>query len=192
MRKAHDNPFRVERVLRIRYEPMDTTWSALMDRLDSLRYRAAIVGPHGSGKTTLLEDLADRLRDRGVATRMFTQRANERRGSATEIRRHFQTVDGRTVMLIDGHDHLSLRASWQVRRLARRSAGLIVTSHRRTTLPTLIRTRTTPALLRRMVAQLLHHEGPVPPCDTDALWRRHRGNLRDALREMYDRAAQSV
>ena len=67
--RARDNPFRTDRVLAVRYRLDQGTFDGLLDRLDALGRRAAIVGPKGSGKTTLLEDLAPRLRDRGFTVR---------------------------------------------------------------------------------------------------------------------------
>ena len=71
--KARENPFRVARVrTAIRYARTAAAPDAsrdgaiaLLPRLASLGYRAAIVGPHGSGKTTLLEDLEHVLAQRG-------------------------------------------------------------------------------------------------------------------------------
>jgi polynucleotide 5'-kinase involved in rRNA processing len=67
--RARDNPFRTERVLRVRFRLPSGTWDDLLARFEALGRRAAIVGPQGSGKTTLLEDLAPRLRARGYSIR---------------------------------------------------------------------------------------------------------------------------
>src|SRR5262245_34345468 len=63
--RARDNPFATARVHQIRYRFDGTTWEDLMARLQSLRWRGAIVGGEGAGKTTLLEDFGPRLRERG-------------------------------------------------------------------------------------------------------------------------------
>jgi hypothetical protein len=68
---------------------------------------------------------------------------------------------------------------------ARRAAGLIVTSHARGRLPLLIECATSPDLLERIVRRL----SPAPAAGAPSaaeLFRRHQGNLRDALRELYD------
>jgi ABC-type lipoprotein export system ATPase subunit len=55
--RAKDNPFAVDRIGQIRYEPAAESWENLLVRLAAMDYRGAIVGPCGSGKTTLCEDL---------------------------------------------------------------------------------------------------------------------------------------
>ena len=62
-----------------------------------------------------------------------------------------------------------------------------MTARREGLLPTLYRSQTSPSLLSRIVAAL--DEGLTSPED---LFRRHRGNLRTALRELYDLAAVSA
>src|SRR5690606_19780955 len=94
-------------------------------------------------------------------------------------------------LLVDGYDHLHALNRLRLRSLARRhAAALIVTSHRpHLTLRTLHRTRTTPALLSRLADQLA--PTPLPRSLLADLYTRHRGNLRDALRDLYDHAGAS-
>src|SRR3972149_3545862 len=66
--KARENPFAVDRVLKVRYRFQVNGWAEFLDRLAASRCRGAIVGPEGSGKTTLLEDLRPRLTQRGYQT----------------------------------------------------------------------------------------------------------------------------
>lgn len=180
--RARDNPFAVERVHRIRYRLAESTWEDLMDRLAALGYRGAIVGPHGHGKTTLLEDLAPRLEDRGFRMRKATFRAGERRlGAARKVLRGLTSQD---ILLIDGAEQLGRLAWLQLRLRSRAAGGLVVTSHNPGLLPTLHECRTTPELLVGIVRELLGPEAERH--DLDGLFRRHGGNLRGALREMYD------
>src|ERR1043165_9703446 len=60
--RARDNPFRTEQVLTIRYRMIDDSFAGMIERLEELGYRGAIIGPRGAGKTTLLEDLEPALR----------------------------------------------------------------------------------------------------------------------------------
>ncbi len=64
LRLARQNPFRVRRLLALRYR-LDGCWEPLLERLAKLGRRAALVGPQGSGKTTLLEELEERLEAEG-------------------------------------------------------------------------------------------------------------------------------
>jgi len=44
-RRPDDNPFRSEIIDRIPFRPQGCTWDELLERLDSLRWMAEIVGP---------------------------------------------------------------------------------------------------------------------------------------------------
>ena len=66
----------------------------------------------------------------------------------------------------------------------RRAGGLVITSHRPGLLPTLFECETSPELLAGIVGELAGSE-----VEAGELWARHRGNVRDALRELYDQWA---
>ena len=53
-------------------------------------------------------------------------------------------------------------------------------------MPTLIETTTTPELLDGLVGEILGHGGPDVRSITRGLFEKHRGTLREALRELYD------
>lgn len=184
VRRPGDNPFAVQRVLEIRYRlPPGLAWEDLLDRLAALRWRAAIVGPHGHGKTTLLENLAPRIAGRGFRVRTVSLREAHPRldRSEEELVRSLGPED---VLLLDGAEQLGW-LSWRALRLrTRRAGGLVVTSHRPGLLPTLFECETSPELLASIVGELAGGE-----VDAEELHARHRGNVRDALRELYDRWA---
>ena len=177
--RAADNPFAVHRVLRQRYRLTEGEWSALLQRLDSLRSRAAIVGPHGSGKTTLLEDLAERLRARGRRVRALRCDATLRRLEAID------DLHRDDLIFVDGAEQLS-RVDWWRLLLLGRSGGLVITSHREEMLPTLHRCATSPELLRDLCSGM---GVTLSPGRCVELHERHRGNVRDALRQLYDESA---
>jgi len=197
--RARDNPFRVERVLQVRYRPRGFTWPDLMDQLAKLNFRAAIVGPHGSGKTTLLEDIGTRLVAAGRSCRWLRLEGSDGGlGGAMATRYRFATAPaigagtgtggeaGGAVVLIDGADSISA-ARWQWLRWQMRSAkGIIITSHRPGLLPTLIECTTDAPLLADIVDALREPSTVLPARFPHALYEKHRGNVRDALRELYD------
>jgi hypothetical protein len=201
--RARDNPFATDRVLRIRYELPDGDWPGLLARLDRLDYRAAIVGPHGTGKTTLLEDVQERLHAAGVpvvSLRLDAEHQNFARGTLEEC---FATVTQEHVICLDGAEQLTPFAWSSFKRRTLVARGLLITSHRTGMLPTLITCTTNPDLFEQIVARLLPASPPdgtspaspltlptpdtppTPPTPRD-LFLKHDGNLRDALREMYD------
>lgn len=187
--KARDNPFTTERVLRIRYALPDDDWPGLFARLEQQRYRAAIIGPHGSGKTTLLEDLQEQLTARGVPVMSLRLNTTKPSFARAELAACFATVTPDHVICLDGAEQLT-RFGWaSFAHRARRARGLIITSHQAGLLPTLHTCATTEHLLEDIVARLLtpalRGQAAALPTSRD-LFARHRGNLRDALREMYD------
>lgn len=193
MPPAHANPFRVERLHALPFIPLGTTWPALLARLEQLDCRAAIVGPHGTGKSTLLAALAGHLAARGFTLRQAQFNRDHRPRSPADIQTLLDAAEARdapaapdAVVLVDGYEQVPRALRSLLRRRCRR---LIVTSHRRTVLPTLIRTRGTADLLRRLIAELVPDgvEAESLQQDSEALLRRHRGSIREALFELYDR-----
>ncbi|MBL8851056.1 MAG: hypothetical protein JNG89_15360, partial [Planctomycetaceae bacterium] len=104
--RARDNPFRVERILSIRYAPLESSWDALLSRLHALDCRAAICGPQGSGKTTLLEDLAVRLHASGRRTRWLQLRRELRPSARTLMQQFLQAASPDEILLVDGAEQL--------------------------------------------------------------------------------------
>jgi hypothetical protein len=96
----------------------------------------------------------------------------------------FADLTPRDCLLLDGAEQLEARAWKRVERQSRAGGGLVITSHRPGLLPTLLQCETTPELLGEIVRELAGEESRAPlPAE---LYARHRGNLREALRELYD------
>ncbi|MEI8379807.1 MAG: hypothetical protein WCJ09_06745 [Planctomycetota bacterium] len=210
--RARDNPFSVSRVLELRYKfhsQADQGWTSLLSRLEGLRYRAAIIGPHGSGKTTLLEDLGSRLVEQGFRTHPVFLNRQERAYPHDFVARTVGKLSSRDIVLLDGCEQLGLPDWWRFHWQMRHAGGLVVTTHRAGRLPVLWRCQTNPELLFELVRRLIdshrfdnpvdNFDGNTPPefpavptlTETHQLFQYHRGNLRDALRELYDRAAMA-
>lgn len=185
--KARDNPFSTDRVLRVRYRLRDTTWPELLLRLEALNHRAAIVGPEGAGKTTLLEDLEPHLVARGFRVKHLRLDDLQPAFDRAFLARFCDELSDRDVILFDGAEQLGFLAWQMFQRRTRAAGGLIITCHRSGVLPTLIRCRTDAQLLSDLIDTL---RGDLPlACDRDALFARHNGNIRCALRELYDQCA---
>ena len=187
---ARENPFRSERVLAVRYRLPAAGRAALLDRFEALGRRAALVGPQGAGKTTLLEDLAPAIRARGYLVRSV--QLDDERGffDAAAYRPFFDSLAPGTVVLLDSAEKLGNRRWREFERESRRVSGLLVTAHGPGLLPTLRECRTTPELLRDLVRELVGPEAETLPLER--LYQRHRGNLREVLRALYDLYAERV
>ncbi|MEM9883577.1 MAG: hypothetical protein AAF800_11735 [Planctomycetota bacterium] len=177
MVRPGDNPFRSARVDALFYRFTDEDEATIRGRWEAAGRRGAVVGPHGRGKTTLTRRLAP---DEALRFQVHADDASNRVGLRHAVR-HF-----RGVLVIDGYDLLGPMDRWRV---LRRRGAVLVTSHRETRLPTVAVCRTTSALLRELVAELspaaVERLGGAA---IDELFVRHGGNVRDALRELYDRS----
>jgi hypothetical protein len=186
--KARDNPFGAARILStVRYEGPEGAAAALLPRLEALGYRAAIVGPHGSGKTTLLEDLEAVLAARGFRIVHVRLDSEDRRPPQDWMSRA-PCLDARDIVCLDGAEQLGPIGWRGFHWRARRAGGLIITAHTPGRLPTLIACATSIELLDRIIHRLTpdHLRTSAPSESSAALFGRHRGNVRDALRELYD------
>jgi hypothetical protein len=190
--KARNNPFRVERQHALRYRFAEGDWPALLSRLKNSGYRGAVVGPHGAGKTTLLEELAARLRESGLAAprlRLTDDDAPQAPHRVATWRASWPSDATRQIVLIlDGAEQLSAAAWEQLLRSLPEDWGLVISTHEPGRLPTLWSCQTSPELLSDLVRELGGEEAHWPE-GLKGLYARHQGNIRDCLRELYDRHA---
>jgi hypothetical protein len=98
-------------------------------------------------------------------------------------------IDPSTIVLLDGAEQLSAWQWYRVRKITRHAAGLVITSHQRGLLPTLIECRTSPELLDALMHELLGDKAAAFAPRGRELFTAHDGNLRDVLRAFYDEAA---
>ncbi len=189
--RARDNPFRVERIhaLGFRFPPGGP--GALIARFEKLGRRAVVVGHQGSGKSTLLERLVPYFAAAGGQTHRFAARPNE--APPKELRARLAGLEAGDVLLLDGFDHLTRLARFGLlRRIARSGAGLLATSHAaERSLPTLLDLAPTPELLQALARELTD-DASIAELPFAEIHRRHGGNLRTALRELYDLWAARV
>lgn len=172
--------------MRQRYRLDDAGWSALRARLAVQDGRGAIVGAHGSGKTTLIEDLGARLVADGLRVHWIRLNDEHRAVQPELCREHAATLGPRDAVLVDGAEQLGVRAWWVLCLRVRRAGVFVATTHRGGRLPTVYRCATSVDLLRQLVAELGES---ISVAEAAALHARHRGNIREALRELYDVAA---
>lgn len=183
------NPFATRHTRPGRLVPRDATGdplnlAALVARARRLG-AAAIEGPHGAGKTNLLAALAAELAVAGLHA--GTLRPRSRRDGAAVLQAVRWARPG-TTLCVDSWEALGGGRAVIIRWVARRRGiGLLVTSHRPAGMPVLLRCTTTADLLARLVADLPDHGGCIDRGDVAAAFVVRRGDLREALYDLYDR-----
>lgn len=189
MIRAKDNPFAVHQWERVGYIPQSENLAQLVERLARLGYTAAIVGPHGAGKSTLLSHLEKCLSRRGVATAKLFRNLDTRL-PWRRVKEAIGAMPSEGVLFFDGANHLPFLRFQQLKRMTRkRSIGLVTTSHTEGLLPTLTICKPRPALLSQIVQMLTANHTTYAENHLDDVFRRHNGNIRDCLRQLYDEYA---
>lgn len=187
--KAHENPFRMERLHHLPFLFSVGDLPSLRQRAEQLAYRCAIVGGHGSGKTTLLEELMQEFTRLQIPYAHLRLRDDGRKANAERLAAWFKESPQDSILLLDSAGLLGWWNWREVSRLSRANAGLIITTHRPGRLPTLIHCHTDTRLLQSILKELGVNQQFSEAAVTH-LFRRHRGNIRDCLRELYDRQAR--
>jgi hypothetical protein len=182
-----DNPFRSARVDALAYRPPEAGGiEAIEAAWGRHHFRGALVGPHGHGKTTLMHELVRRYERKHAGSAVRVVQVSAEHGWLSPALR-YAVRDRGGLLVVDGVDLLGPVARW---RLRRRRGALLVTTHRAIGLPTIAVCRTTPRLLGELVDELSPTaSAALGDAEIQALWQRHDGNVRRALRELYDRCA---
>ncbi len=187
---ARNNPFSSRHVESLAYQYPGISVYDIMARLKGLNYRAAIVGPEGSGKTTLMETIGAGLQKEGFQTLYvrFDEENKKLRKDLFKYNPDKLTTDH--AFLVDGAEQLSWLA-WKFLCLYTKKAGaVIITSHaqaqRIRMIPTLLNTTTSPELLYSLVLKLVGEKHMISGREISRLFESHHGNIRLALRELYD------
>jgi hypothetical protein len=97
-----------------------------------------------------------------------------------------QDLTDRDIILFDGADELKGLAWIRFKGRIKTAGGLLITSHRDGMLPELIRCSTTEELTYDIVEKLLGRETEQYRGLIHDLYKKHAGNVRDVLREMFD------
>lgn len=184
--KARRNPFSMERLHALGCLMPEHERSLLRQKLEACGRRGAVVGPRGSGKTTLLAALAEDLRKSGQRVKTLRLSADSKSEASQQIAAFTAAVRPEDFVLLDGAEQMSFVRWLYFRFQTRRVTGLIVTTHRHGRLPCLIELHPSAALLAEIISVLVE----LPAAESEEIavlyHNRHHGNLRDALRAMYD------
>ena len=184
--RAKDNPFTVQRVTAVPYRFESGDWESNLSKLKSLNYRAVILGPQGSGKSTLLRDLCDQLKRREKTVHYFLL-PHEKSHQRVLVQNCFDLPD-QSIVLIDGIERLP---RWQRIRIFCRMPRLVVTAHSRSPIPILrlpvwIQARPSVESVRYVLEKIDRYDTDTY-CHAKKLFRIHAGNIRNVMRDLYDR-----
>ena len=189
---SHSNPFSTRFVRPGAIDfifPAEIDCDQLIMRLAANGWLGALVGPHGCGKSTLLSTLLAALQERGFASYLVSLHDGQRwlpRGWSGNLP-HKQP--GKSLLAIDGYEQLNRWSRWSLCRRCRRNGwGLLVTTHEPVSIPTLIQLRPSLETLQAIVNRLLPPGvRTLTPEDVIQAFEAARGNLREALFDLYDR-----
>jgi len=158
---------------------------SLVTRLREHAWQGEIVGPHGAGKSTLLATLIEPLTSAGRSVIQATLHQGE--NSLPPALDEWRSWTAATQVIVDGYEQLTW---WSRRQLARRvrdqQAGLLVTSHAPTGLPTLTVVAPRVEAAQQVVKRLVPDDEIITPADVDQTFRACNGNIREMLFQLYD------
>jgi hypothetical protein len=148
-------------------------------------WQGEIVGPHGAGKSTLLATLIEPLTLAGRSVVQSTLHQGET--SLPEALDDWRSWIPTTQVIIDGYEQLTW---WSRRQLARRvrdrQAGLLVTSHAPTGLPTVMVVAPRLEAAEQVVRRLVPDKQAITSDDVERSFRACDGNIREMLFQLYD------
>ncbi|OVE76164.1 hypothetical protein BVX97_01885 [bacterium E08(2017)] len=159
----------------ILYQMDDTDIESLLQKLKSMNYSGAIVGPHGFGKTTLMEALKERLESDGHTIKMMRPDRGQRPRLSPE-----------DIVFLDCAGLLNPFRMMLFKWLTRKCKGVVITSHKTGVLPTLYECRTSKELQGKIVSELANDTSDKLRAISDSLYEKYNGNIRNSLRELYD------
>jgi ABC-type branched-subunit amino acid transport system ATPase component len=190
---ARRNPFATEHVTRIPFRFEQGDWVSQLGRLRELDYRAAIVGPQGSGKTTLLCELERQLALIADGESIYVFLSQDKQEQQQALQSALAANLASKILLVDGIERLAVLDRLNLFRASREARGLIVTAHRPLRippfrLPTWIRTLTSELVLDYVLSEL-SMDAPDVRAAGQLSYQKRKGNLREVLRDLYDRHA---
>lgn len=188
------NPFASAAIDSIPFRFARGDWQDNLSRLAQLGYHGAIVGPKGTGKTTLLEQLQVKLQNCTDNEIFWVRIPFERCDHGRLMSTLSKKKKANAILLVDCSERLSLANRIRLKCFPRAPGGLVVTCHRKSSLPVWVHCRSTPESLQHVLSQLTSHLDSTlqDELSSDAAMElaRRGENIREVLRTLYDRVAE--
>ena len=189
--KARLNPLRSSAWSGLAYHfSAGNSWDAVCERFLELGCKGAVQGEQGSGKTTFLQEFEHRLNTLGLQAVRVSAKDFPISSWFRFQRLVQQHVQARTVLLLDDAEVLPLPHRLLLRRRLRQLPGLALAVHRDSFLPAFHQCRTNPALLAQLLTEIAPAHVSRISRTSSELFLKHRGNLREVFRELYQLAAE--
>jgi GTPase SAR1 family protein len=192
--------------------PNELSWPQLHEKFCEAGRRGTILGEHGVGKTTLLATLIQKWRDFYPHPDAWTIcRVQDLHSQSTMNLRQRVAPGGRLlttlepdqsismeslfaqmkqgqIVIIDGFESWPKTVRWRFWRAIRRTqAGLVLTSHKRTPLPTLLHLKPQFEDFERLIDSWQPAVQSIERSVLFDVWKRNEGNPRECLFELYHR-----
>jgi len=164
--------------------PAGESAESVVQRLKKNGWWGQIIGPHGSGKSTLIATLGPALAAAGREVILLAVRGGQ---PPPPLPAHDQ-IGSHTQIIVDGYEQLGFWRRLRLKWLARRAgAGLLVTAHVGVGLPALYETKAELKVVQEVVARLTAGSDiPLAPEDVSSALAAAKGNVREALFQLYD------
>ena len=137
------------------------------------------------GQRVPMTDLIPKLEARGFQPVIFRLNAESSMREKDRLPDQLREVVAPGFILLDGAEQLSTRHWLSVRGAAAKAAGFIVTVHRSSRLPVALELESNVKVFESLVTELCG--GKLPGEEAYNIFLRHRGNVRECFRELYDR-----
>ena len=168
------------------------TWDLLFLRFKSLGFKGAVTGAEGSGKTTFMLQFGQYLKSKGFPIFYLRLSEDQKSGHLFSFYKALKKYKASEILLLDGYEQLDAFSRMFLKWRARNIKGLLISCHMKAPCKVLHHCETSPELLRELLRSLTGNEQFISTEDSELLLEKSGGNVRGALRTLYDYEASQL